>query len=218
MNTAMTRKEDILKLQKLLEGWEGPSLADISSEKFHQSDVMKISGSKNQHRYCFLFDNMFIYCQKTMKGTYQVKGQIPTDHLTVINLNDGEAKLGKTPVKNAFKINNESKSKWYVLYTKTSEEKAMWLDAFLREREKVAEDQRLCIARAGNVPAHSSDSMLLVHYCMTCWRRWLASVIYCNVDVTLMPTVLRLRLGNIFHWLIMLFLLSYYIISRLMML
>ena len=48
-----------------------------------------------------------------MQGTFEVKGQIPTELLTVINLDDGEYKSGRTVVKNGFKINNENKGKWY---------------------------------------------------------------------------------------------------------
>jgi hypothetical protein len=44
-----------------------------------------------------------------------VRGQLPTEALTIINLTDGEFKSGRAPVKYAFKVNNENKAKWYVV-------------------------------------------------------------------------------------------------------
>lgn len=44
-------------------------------------------------------------------------------------------------VKNAWKIHETHKDKWYLLYAKTPAEKQRWLKAFQKEREKVREDQ-----------------------------------------------------------------------------
>ena len=48
---------------------------------------------------------------------------------------------GGNPVKNAWRMNNEAKDKWYVIYAKSLEEKLEWMEAFKRERERVKEDE-----------------------------------------------------------------------------
>ena len=45
-------------------------------------------------------------------------------------------------VRNAWKMRNVDKEKWYVLYTKSAEEKAAWMSAFQKERARVAEDEK----------------------------------------------------------------------------
>ena len=45
------------------------------------------------------------------------------------------------PVKNAWKINNEKKNKWYILYSKDRSVKNAWMDAFVRERQRVRDDE-----------------------------------------------------------------------------
>ena len=45
------------------------------------------------------------------------------------------------PVKNAWKMDNRTKGKDYVIYAKTSEAKEKWMDAFERARERVREDR-----------------------------------------------------------------------------
>lgn len=47
---------------------------------------------------------------------------------------------GSTPVKNAWRMRNKSKDKWYIIYAKTLEVKKNWMDAFLQERKRVRED------------------------------------------------------------------------------
>lgn len=44
-------------------------------------------------------------------------------------------------VKNAWKLHEVVRDKWYLLYTKTDTEKQKWLKAFNSERQKVKEDQ-----------------------------------------------------------------------------
>ena len=48
---------------------------------------------------------------------------------------------GGHPVKNAWKMNNIVKKKWYTMYAKTPEIKAEWMAAFEYERQRVKEDQ-----------------------------------------------------------------------------
>ena len=45
------------------------------------------------------------------------------------------------PVKNAWKINNEKKNKWYILYSKDRSVKEAWMEAFVRERQRVQDDE-----------------------------------------------------------------------------
>ena len=63
---------------------------------------------------------------------------------------------GGNPVKNAWRMNNDTKDKWYVIFAKSPEEKQQWMEAFKRERERVMEDEekggcvgeRSCVGRS----------------------------------------------------------------------
>lgn len=44
-------------------------------------------------------------------------------------------------MKHAWKVNNVSKQKWYILYARSPEVKREWLEAFAQERRRVKEDQ-----------------------------------------------------------------------------
>ena len=52
-------------------------------------------------------------------------------------------------MKNAWKMNNQVKKKWYILYAKSPEVKAEWMAAFEKERQRVKEDKEsgthLCV-------------------------------------------------------------------------
>ena len=48
---------------------------------------------------------------------------------------------GGHSVKHAWKVNNVSKQKWYILYARSPDVKREWLAAFERERMRVKEDQ-----------------------------------------------------------------------------
>ena len=43
-------------------------------------------------------------------------------------------------MKNAWRMNNIHKDKWYIIYAKTPEIKKEWMDAFQRERRRVQDD------------------------------------------------------------------------------
>lgn len=80
------------------------------------------------------------------------------DNCEIIDLADGEGMVvvvhfhmlvavpccaetyGGNPVKNAWKINNETKNKWYILYSKDPSIKEAWMDAFKKERQRVKDD------------------------------------------------------------------------------
>ena len=44
-------------------------------------------------------------------------------------------------IRNAWKVDNVVKNKWYILYAKSPEVKQEWVAAFERERRRVKEDQ-----------------------------------------------------------------------------
>ena len=48
---------------------------------------------------------------------------------------------GGHPVKYAWKVNNVSKKKWYILFAKSPQVKTEWLEAFKQERLRVKEDR-----------------------------------------------------------------------------
>eukprot|EP00051_Salpingoeca_urceolata_P004764 m.67537 g.67537 ORF g.67537 m.67537 type:complete len:263 (+) comp13834_c1_seq4:1650-2438(+) len=146
INEEKRNREEIVRLQASLENWEGPDILDISTKLIHEGTLTKISNGKAQERHFFLFDNLFVYCKRSLSGKLEVKGKISTDSFTVIDLQDGEVRHGKTPVRNAFRINNSEKNKWYVLYAKTPEEKQEWVGQFMAERNLVS---RLIMAGMG---------------------------------------------------------------------
>ena len=45
------------------------------------------------------------------------------------------------PVKNAWKMDNQAKGKDYVIYAKSPEVKMKWMEAFRKEKERVAQDK-----------------------------------------------------------------------------
>ena len=47
---------------------------------------------------------------------------------------------GNTYVKNAWRMQNKNKDKWYIIYAKTAEVKKEWMEAFEQERTRVQED------------------------------------------------------------------------------
>eukprot|EP00730_Choanoeca_flexa_P015398 TRINITY_DN7063_c0_g1_i1.p1 TRINITY_DN7063_c0_g1~~TRINITY_DN7063_c0_g1_i1.p1 ORF type:complete len:1022 (+),score=306.94 TRINITY_DN7063_c0_g1_i1:61-3126(+) len=133
INEDKRHKEEIVRLQERFEGWTGRDITDYSTKLIYQGPLSKISGNHMQERQFFLFDNMFVYCKKTLKSLV-VKGKIFTENMTVMDLADGEFRHGRTAITNAIRIKNESKNKWYVLAAKDPAEKERWLNAFLQER------------------------------------------------------------------------------------
>ncbi len=61
----------------------------------------------HSHSLSYLLMNMIV-----SKGQHQFKGKIMTDAMTVMDLKDGEIKMGRSPVNHAFKIHNVTKDKW----------------------------------------------------------------------------------------------------------
>lgn len=48
---------------------------------------------------------------------------------------------GGSSLKNAWKVSNVDKDKWYILFAKTPGAKQEWMDAFRRERQRVEDDE-----------------------------------------------------------------------------
>lgn len=65
-----------------------------------------------QERHFFLFDNLFLYCKRMMKGRFTVRGKIFTENMTVIDVEDGTIRHRSTTLTNAFRVRNETKNKW----------------------------------------------------------------------------------------------------------
>nr|WEL12751.1 Rho guanine nucleotide exchange factor 4/29 [Halisarca dujardinii] len=145
VNERKRRVENIYfigKWKRSVDNWEGEDIMKSSSELVHSGEVVKISKGHAQERHFFLFDHQMVYCKKDAIGSrYTYKGRIATDSCDIIDLADGEVCHGGHPVKNAWKMNNSAKKKWYILYAKTPEVKSGWMAAFKRERQRVHEDR-----------------------------------------------------------------------------
>jgi hypothetical protein len=145
VNERKRRVENIYfigKWRRSVDNWEGEDIMKKSSELIHSGEIIKISKGHAQERHFFLFDHQLVYCKKdTIGSRYTYKGRISTDNCDIIDLADGEVTHGGHPVKNAWKMNNIAKKKWYILYAKTPEVKAEWMAAFKRERKRVQEDK-----------------------------------------------------------------------------
>lgn len=130
------------KWRRSVDNWEGEDILEKSSELIHSGELVKISKGHAQERHFFLFDHQLVYCKKDAIGSrYTYKGRIITDVCNIIDLEDGEVQHGGHSVKHAWKVNNVSKQKWYILYARSPDVKREWLAAFERERMRVKEDQ-----------------------------------------------------------------------------
>uniref|UniRef100_A0AAY3ZU62 Phosphatidylinositol 3,4,5-trisphosphate-dependent Rac exchanger 2 protein n=1 Tax=Denticeps clupeoides TaxID=299321 RepID=A0AAY3ZU62_9TELE len=110
--------------------------------------LLKISAGNIQERMFFLFDNLLVYCKKktrclknnkaTGEGPrFLFRGRINTEVMEVENVDDGTADYHSSGniVYSGWKIHNTAKNKWFVLMAKTAEEKQVWLEAILKERQ-----------------------------------------------------------------------------------
>lgn len=71
---------------------------------------------------------------------YCYRGRIEMDHCEVVDVEDGKDSQFNLNVKNAWKLHDTAIDKWYLLFTKSPEEKIRWLGAFAEERKRVADD------------------------------------------------------------------------------
>lgn len=98
---------------------------------------MKISGNKIQERYFFLFNDVLIYTQKSkISNSYTFRGTIDLDKIHIEDLADTSS------LKDAIQITRLDTNKTYVIYARSSKEKASWL------RELELQVQNLTIKRS----------------------------------------------------------------------
>ncbi|XP_028825334.1 phosphatidylinositol 3,4,5-trisphosphate-dependent Rac exchanger 2 protein isoform X2 [Denticeps clupeoides] len=144
----MEKLEVLDEWQSHIEGWEGSNVTDTCTEMLMHGALLKISAGNIQERMFFLFDNLLVYCKKktrclknnkaTGEGPrFLFRGRINTEVMEVENVDDGTADYHSSGniVYSGWKIHNTAKNKWFVLMAKTAEEKQVWLEAILKERQ-----------------------------------------------------------------------------------
>ncbi|XP_045597764.1 rho guanine nucleotide exchange factor 9 isoform X4 [Procambarus clarkii] len=137
--------EKIASWQITVEGWEGPELLEDSSQLIYQGEVTKgAGGSWPKEVTLFLFDHQLVYCKRDLlkRNTFVYRGRLNLDMCEIVDLSDGKDSSLNISVHNAWKIHSLEKNKWYVFSCKTAAEKHKWMEAFRRERELVAADER----------------------------------------------------------------------------
>ena len=93
------------------------------------------------HTYIIVVLRKDILCEPTKYYVNVAEEKVkPKDLRKFIELFPYSALHGNTPVKNAWRMKNKSKDKWYIIYAKTLEVKKEWMDAFCQERDRVLED------------------------------------------------------------------------------
>ncbi len=58
--------EAIADLQATIEGWEGSNATDTCNELIKEGSLIKISAGNTQERMFYLFDNLLVYCKKSL--------------------------------------------------------------------------------------------------------------------------------------------------------
>jgi len=139
INEDKRNKEELIAIQAKLVGWRGPPITATSTLLIHEGLLTKISGKKAQERHFYLFDNLLVYCKKTLKG-HHVQGKLLINELTIESIEDGDEEHAGKPVNNAMRFYTSKKKKTYICYADSFETKEVWIDAFLKEREKVEHD------------------------------------------------------------------------------
>ncbi|KAK7499231.1 hypothetical protein BaRGS_00009491 [Batillaria attramentaria] len=127
VNERKRKMESIEKLaswQLLVDDWEGPDILEDSSELIYSGELNKINANGwSQERYFFLFDHQLVYCKKDLlkKNSFGYKGRIIMDNSTVISISDGRDPQYNVTVRNAFKIHDKQRDKWFLMVAKTSQ-------------------------------------------------------------------------------------------------
>ena len=63
----MEKLEAIADWQATVDGWEGSNVTDTCNELVKEGLLVKISAGNTQERMFFLFDNLFVYCKKSIQ-------------------------------------------------------------------------------------------------------------------------------------------------------
>ena len=58
--------EAIADWQGTVEGWEGSNVVDTCNELIREGPLIEISAGNTQERMFFLFDNLLVYCKKSL--------------------------------------------------------------------------------------------------------------------------------------------------------
>eukprot|EP00039_Didymoeca_costata_P029829 m.26570 g.26570 ORF g.26570 m.26570 type:complete len:1345 (-) comp7810_c0_seq1:2-4036(-) len=153
-------KEQVKNIENKIDGWEGPDISVYSSRLFLEGVVTKVSGVKGAERYLFLFDNLIVITRPPIKGRHKFarSGKIFTHECELEDVPDNEFVHNGNGICNAFKLFNHGKNKWYVLYTRTLEEKKKWLEAFAKEREQVKKDSKAGFSLLALAASESSSA------------------------------------------------------------
>jgi phosphatidylinositol 3,4,5-trisphosphate-dependent Rac exchanger 2 protein len=138
---AVEKLDAITDWQATVDGWEGSKVTDTCNELIKEGPLIKISAGNTQERMFSLFDNLLVYCKKSLLSRNRpllFRGRIPMENLDVEDIEDGTADFHTSgiTVSNSWKVHNIAKDKWFVLIAKTPEEKREWMDAIRTEKEK----------------------------------------------------------------------------------
>ncbi|KAL5246817.1 hypothetical protein ACHWQZ_G018871 [Mnemiopsis leidyi] len=140
VNERKRRTENINKLalwQSSIEDWRGEDILVKSSIMIHSGSLYKISAGNKQLRRFFLFDRQLVYCRKLLgSGKLQYKGRINLDQCQTVDLEDNS----EPGIVNGWKMENQAKNKWIVLFSKNNTDKSAWINALKEERKQVELD------------------------------------------------------------------------------
>lgn len=63
---AVEKLDGITDWQATVDGWEGSKVTDTCNQLIKEGALIKISAGNTQERMFFLFDNLFVYCKKSL--------------------------------------------------------------------------------------------------------------------------------------------------------
>ncbi|XP_025079612.1 rho guanine nucleotide exchange factor 4-like isoform X2 [Pomacea canaliculata] len=162
VNERKRKMESIEKLagwQMLVDDWEGPDILEGSSELIYSGELNKINANGwSQERYFFLFDHQLVYCKKDLlkKNSFGYKGRVNIDQSEIFNIPDGKDPQYNVNVRNAIKIHDKSRNKWFLMVAKSAQIKQRWIKAFADERRRVHDDQE----NNFNIPLRLKQSVI----------------------------------------------------------
>lgn len=127
--------------------WEGSDVLELSSELIHSGEMTRIIRyGKMQQRSFFLFDHQLVFCKKDVlrRDLLHYRGRLNMDQTEVLDVPDGrDADLGVT-LKNALRLRNAFTLEFMcMLCCRKAQDKQRWLQAFVKERNRVKEDQEM---------------------------------------------------------------------------
>ncbi|XP_053530853.1 uncharacterized protein spata13 isoform X2 [Ictalurus punctatus] len=138
--------DTIAHWQEAILHWEGEDVLSRSSELIHSGELTRVvRAGKTQQRSCFLFDHQLVFCKKDVlrRDLLHYRGRLDTDSVVPKDLTDGRhPDLGT--LRNAIALrNHDTLEVLCVLSCRKAQDKQLWLEAFVRERRRVKEDQEM---------------------------------------------------------------------------